>query len=130
LGVGSRAIPIGAAGLPIEAFAHFSNKVAAAFAGNESVYALSLMNELHDSNGMWKQIAQAGLNAVRKADREPLVIAPGDRWSEASKWQRFNDDFLLDDPSSRTLYKAHQYFDVDHTGTYKLRYTLSGGSRR
>ena len=32
--VGGQSIPIGAAGVPIEAFADFSNKVAAAFAGN------------------------------------------------------------------------------------------------
>ena len=74
-------IPIGTASVPIEAFADFSNKVAAAFAGNDGVYALSLMNQPHDSNGMWKQIAQAGVNAIRNADRERLVLAPGDQWS-------------------------------------------------
>ena len=42
---------IGTAGVPIEAFADFSQKVAAAFADNDAVYALSLMNEPHDSNG-------------------------------------------------------------------------------
>ena len=36
---------IGTAGVPIEAFADFSRKVAAAFAGNDAIYALSLMNE-------------------------------------------------------------------------------------
>lgn len=125
---GPAAIPIGTAGVPIEAFADFSNKVAAAFVGNDGVYGLSLMNEPHESNGLWKKIAQAGLNAIRKADRERLVLAPGDQWSEASKWRQFNDDFLLDDPSSRILYEAHQYFDANHSGTYKVDYTLSGGT--
>jgi endoglucanase len=119
---------IGTAELPVEAFADFSNKVATAFVGDDGIYALSLMNEPHDFNGMWKQIAQAGLNAIRKADRERLVLAPGDQWSEASKWQRFNNDFLLNDPSSRVIYEAHQYFDADHTGTYKVGYTLSGAT--
>ncbi len=119
---------IGTAGVPIDAFADFSHKVAAAFAGNDAVYALSLMNEPHDSNGMWKQTAQAGLDAIRKADRTRLVLAPGDQWSEASKWRRYNDDFLLDDPADRVVYEAHQYFDVDHTGTYKVGYTLNGAS--
>jgi endoglucanase len=126
--VGGTEMLIGTASVPIEAFADFSNKVAAALAGNDGVYALSLMNEPHESNGMWKQIAQAGLNAIRNADRERLVLAPGDQWSEASKWQRYNNDFLLDDPSSRILYEAHQYFDADHSGTYKVGYTLSGGT--
>ncbi len=88
---------IGTAGVPIEAFADFSQKVAAAFAGNNAVYALSLMNEPHDSQGLWKQTAQAGLDAIRAADHERLVLAPGDEWSGAWSWQRYNDDFLLND---------------------------------
>ena len=74
--------------------------VAAAFAG--CVYALSLMNEPHDSDCMSEQTAQAGLEAIRKADRERLVLAPGDQWSEASKWP------------PRVIYEAHEYFDADH----------------
>jgi len=119
---------IGTAGIPIEAFADFCHKVAAAFAGDDSIYALSLMNEPHDSMGLWRQTAQAGLDAIRSADHERLVLAPGDQWSEAAKWRRFNDDFLLDDPADRILYEAHQYFDIDHTGTYKVGYTLNGAS--
>jgi endoglucanase len=26
------------------------------------------------------------------------------------------------------MYEAHQYFDLDHSGTYKLNYTLNGAS--
>jgi endoglucanase len=119
---------IGSASLPTAAFADFSNKVAVTFAGDARIYALSLMNEPHDFGGKWKQIAQAGLDAIRTADRERLVLAPGDQWSDASKWQRFNDDFLLNDPSSSIMYEAHQYFDADHSGTYKVGYTLSGAT--
>src|SRR5580700_6971170 len=74
---------IGTAGVSIDAFADFSYKVAKAFAGDDAIYALSLMNEPHDSNGMWKQTAQAGLDAIRRADRERLVLAPGDKWGGA-----------------------------------------------
>ena len=119
---------IGTAGVPIEAFADFSRKVAAAFAGNEAVYALSLMNEPHDSQGLWKQAAQAGLDAIRTVDRNRLVLAPGDQWSGAWSWRRYNDDFLLEDPADHLMYEAHQYFDLDHSGTYKVGYTLNGAS--
>jgi endoglucanase len=119
---------IGSAGAPIEAFADFSYKVATAFAGNDAIYGLSLMNEPHDSKGMWKQTAQAGLDAIRRADRERLVLAPGDEWSSALSWRQYNDDFLLDDPAGRVMYEAHQYFDLDHTGTYKTDYMLSGAT--
>lgn len=119
---------IGTEGVPIEAFADFSGKVATAFAGNSTIYALSLMNEPHDLQGLWKQTAQAGLNAIRAADRDRLVLAPGDAWSGAWSWRDYNDDFLLDDPSEKLVYEAHQYFDLDHSGTYKFGYTLNGAS--
>lgn len=119
---------IGTAGVPIEAFADFSRKVAAAFADNDWVYALSLMNEPHDSNGLWKQTAQAGLDAIRTVDRERLVLVPGNEWSGAWSWRRYNDDFLLDDAAGRVMYEAHQYFDLDHTGFYKFGYALNAAS--
>ena len=119
---------IGTAEVSIDAFADFSYKVAKAFAGDDSIYALSLMNEPHDSTGMWKQTAQAGLDAIRRADRERLVLAPGDQWSGAWSWSEYNDDFLLDDTSNNIMYEAHQYFDINHSGTYKLGYTLNDAS--
>jgi endoglucanase len=86
------------------------------------------MNEPHDSANLWKQTAQAGLDAIRQVDRNRLVLAPGDGWSGAWSWKHFNNDFLLDDPAGRILYEAHQYFDIDHTGTYKWGYALSGAT--
>ena len=86
------------------------------------------MNEPHDSQNLWKQTAQAALDAVRRADSNRLVLAPGDQWSGAWSWKTFNDDFLLDDPAARVIYEAHQYFDIDHSGTYKLGYTLNGAT--
>jgi endoglucanase len=123
-----KATLIGTAGVPIEAFADFSHKVAAEFAGNDAVYGLSLMNEPHDSHGLWKQTAQAGLDAIRTADHERLVLAPGDQWSGAWSWRQYNDDFLLEDAADHIMYEAHQYFDLDHSGTYKVGYTLNGAS--
>jgi endoglucanase len=119
---------IGTEGVPISAFADFCYKVATAFAGDDAIYGLSLMNEPHDSQGLWKETAQAGLDAIRRADPDRLVLAPGDHWSSAYSWHQYNDDFLLHDPSSRVMYEAHQYFDADRTGTYKLDYFLSGAS--
>ena len=119
---------IGTALVPIEAFADFSYRVAKAFAGNAAIYALSLMNEPHDSNGMWKQTAQAALDAIRRADHERLVLVPGDQWSGAWSWKRYNNDLLLNDAAGHIVYEAHQYFDLDHSGTYKRGYTLEGAS--
>lgn len=119
---------IGTTRVPIESFADFSHKVAAAFAGDPAVYALSLMNEPHDSNGLWKQAAQAGLDAIRTADRDRVVLAPGDEWSGAWRWRRSNEDFVLNDPADRVIYEAHQYFDLNHSGFYELSYELNNVS--
>jgi endoglucanase len=120
---------IGTGGVPIDAFADFLSKVAKSFAGNDAIYGLSLMNEPHDSPaGLWKQTAQAGLNAIRQTDRQRLVLAPGDQWDGAMNWQLYNDNFLLDDPTGHIVYEAHQYFDSDNTGTYKVGYTQNGAT--
>lgn len=119
---------IGTGNVSVGAFADFSYKVAAAFAGEDAIYGLSLMNEPHDSKGLWKQTAQAGLDAIRRADPERLVLAPGDQWSSAYSWRQYNEDFILRDSASRVMYEAHQYFDADRTGTYKVDYSLSGAS--
>lgn len=120
---------IGTEGVSVGSFADFSYKIAAAFAGDDAIYGLSLMNEPHDSQGMWKQTAQAGLDAIRRADPDRLVLAPGDHWSSAYSWHQYNEDFLLHDPSFRVMYEAHQYFDADRTGTYKLGYSLGGATQ-
>ena len=99
---------IGTTRVPIEAFDDFWHKVAAEFAGNDAVYALSLMNEPQNCWGLWKRTAQAGLDAIRRADRKRLVLIPGDHWSDASRWQQYNDNLILDDPCSRIMYEAHQ----------------------
>jgi endoglucanase len=126
--IGGNDVLIGTSGIPIAAFADFSRKVAAAFAGNAGIYGLSLMNEPHDSKGLWKHTAQAGLDAIRSVDRDRLVLAPGDDWSGAWSWQRYNDDFLLTDNADHLIYEAHQYFDLDHSGTYKFGYAFNFAS--
>jgi endoglucanase len=121
-----REILIGTGGVSIEAFADFCRRMAGAFADNDGVYGQSLMNEPHDSRGLWKRTAQAGLSAIRGVDSKRLVLAPGDQWSGAWSWSQYNDDFLLEDPSNNLVYEAHQYFDRNGSGTYRETYDASG----
>jgi endoglucanase len=117
---------IGSGQVPIDAFADFWRRLTTEFAGDATVYAVSLMNEPHDSGGLWKSVAQAGLEAIRRIDRQRLVLAPGDQWSGAWSWKRFNNNFLLDDPTGNLVYEAHQYFDADRSGKYRENYADSG----
>jgi endoglucanase len=113
---------VGSAEVPNAAFADFWRRMAIAFKHQPNIFAFSLMNEPFDMEGTWPAAAQAGLDAIRKMDATRLVLAPGDQWSGAWSWRRFNDDFVLNDPAGRVIYEAHQYFDADHSGTYEKDY--------
>ena len=59
---------IGSPQVPVSAFDDFWNKFAGYFRNETAIYAYSLMNEPHDTNGTWKDTAQAGLNSLRQVD--------------------------------------------------------------
>jgi endoglucanase len=121
-------VRIGSPGVPYNAFGDFWRRLAEQFVDEPAIYAFSLMNEPHDSEGTWKLAAQIGLDAIRQSDQNRLVLVPGDAWSGAASWQKYNSDFLLHDPTGNIIYEAHQYFDLDHSGTYKVGYVLNGAN--
>jgi endoglucanase len=116
---------IGSAEVPDAAFADFWKRTASAFAGEPAVYAFSLMNEPHDTNGVWGRTAQVGLDAIRSIEPRRLVLVPGDHWTGAWSWKRFNNAFSVHDASDMVIYEAHQYFDSDHSGVYRQSYEQS-----
>jgi endoglucanase len=116
---------IGGEEVPYTAFGDFWKRTASAFAEEPAVYAYSLMNEPHDMNGAWRNAAQAGLDAIRSIEPQRLVLVPGDHWTGAWSWKRFNNDFSVHDASDKVVYEAHQYFDLDHSGTYRHDYQQS-----
>jgi endoglucanase len=116
---------IGSAEVPDAAFGDFWKRTASAFAGEPAVYGFSLMNEPHDMNGAWSRAAQVGLDAIRSIEPQRLVLVPGDHWTGAWSWKRFNDDFSVHDGSGRVIYEAHQYFDPDRSGLYRQSYDQS-----
>ena len=100
---------IGSVEVPDAAFGDFWKRTASAFAGEPAVYGFSLMNEPHDMNGAWSRAAQVGLDAIRSIEPQQLVLVPGDHWTGAWSWKRFNDHFSVHDGSGRVIYEAHQY---------------------
>jgi endoglucanase len=117
---------IGTSQVPNSTFTDFWTKLANHYKNESTIYAFSLMNEPHDTNGTWPAAAQAGLNGVRSVDKTHLVMVPGDGWSGAWSWKMNNANLLLNDPSNNLMYEAHQYFDRDNSGTYKESYDASG----
>lgn len=116
---------IGSSQVPTAAFKDFWTKLAAHYKNEKAIYAFSLMNEPHDTNGTWTATAQAGLDGVRSSDTAHLVLVPGDAWSGAWSWKQNNGNLLLKDPSNNLMYEAHQYFDRDSSGTYNETYDAS-----
>ncbi len=117
---------IGSSQVPASAFTDFWRKLADHYKNETAIYAFSLMNEPHDTNGTWPATAQAGLDGVRNSDMTHPVLVPGDGWSGAWTWTQNNAGLLLKDPANNLLYEAHQYFDRDGSGTYAESYDSSG----
>jgi hypothetical protein len=71
----------------------------------------------------WKAISQSVLNAIRVNQDDKLVLIPGDSWSSANRWISVHGPAAwIQDPANNFAYEAHQYFDSDESGTYRLSY--------
>jgi len=119
---------IGTPEVPNEAFADAWRRLAERWKDEPAVFAYGIMNEPHQNNGLWKPAAQAAVDAIRSVDMRTAIFACGDGWSGAHSWKKINRDFILDDPANQLVYEAHQYFDHDHSGTYRRDYDGEGAT--
>jgi len=117
---------IGSAAVPNAAFADFWRKLAGHYQGESAIWAYGLMNEPHDTGGLWPAAAQAGADGIRAVDRAHTLLVAGDCWSGAWSWQACNATLSVSDPAHNIMYEAHQYFDADSSGTYPQSYGASG----
>lgn len=119
---------IGSPRVPNAAFADFWRRFAAHLKDEPSLYAFSLVNEPHDTQGLWPAAAQAAVDAIRTVDRDHHILVPGDGWSGAPNWPTSNPNLWITDPSNKIVYEAHLYFDRDRSGQYKKSYDEEKGS--
>jgi len=119
---------IGTEAVPITAFADLWRRLAERYHDERDLFGYGLMNEPQLELAPWTAAAQAAVDAIRTVDRIHTITACGVGWSGAHSWPEANGGFLLRDPAGNLLYEAHQYFDVDHSGTYRLDYDRSGVS--
>lgn len=117
---------IGSAAVPNSAFTDFWRRLAGHYGGETAIYAYGLMNEPHDTNGLWPAAAQAGVDGIRAVDMTHAILVPGDGWSGAWSWQQHNANLSVRDPANNFMYEAHQYFDDNHSGTYDASYDQEG----
>jgi len=100
------------------ALADFWGKMSAHYVNNTAIFAYDLMNEPHNMQNRWQNIAQASVNAIRLNDQVHAVIVAGGGWSTALHWEQFNANLTVTDSANNLLFEAHQYFDADSSGRY------------
>ncbi|MCA8986149.1 MAG: cellulase family glycosylhydrolase, partial [Planctomycetaceae bacterium] len=114
--------------VPNAAFADVWKQLATHFRDQDERLAYGIMNEPHGTKGLWKAAAQAAVDAIRSVDQKHIITVCGDGWSGAHSWQKYNKDLILQDPTGKLVYEAHQYFDKDNSGTYKRSYDSDGAT--
>lgn len=111
---------IGTDNVPISAYQNFLERIAKRWKDQQGLYAYDIMNEPHGADEYWPAAAQAGIDAIRKHDRERPLFIEGNFWSSAYLWPKFNDPLLqLKDPSDKLIFSAHLYIDKHGNGQYK-----------
>lgn len=110
---------IGSDDVPNTAFADIWTRLAQEFANIDAVHGYGLMNEPHDTNGLWHQAAQFGVDGIRVVDSKRYIYVAGDRWSNSQLWAHVNPEPFVVDPNDKIVYEAHIYFDDDFSGRYR-----------
>ncbi|GGJ95979.1 glycoside hydrolase family 5 protein [Pseudomonas matsuisoli] len=107
--------------VPMDAYRNLMERIALRWGNNPAVYAYDIMNEPHGgADKYWFEMAQTGIDAIRKYDRKNTLYIEGRRYSSAYHWPKYNDDLLnLKDPSDNIVYSAHMYVDQNSSGLYK-----------
>lgn len=113
---------IGTAEVPIESFADVWRRLALALGDHPALSGYGLMNEPHNTNGLWPEAALAASQAIRQIDQTHWIYVAGDRYSSAWHWPKSNtrliDDPWMRDPRNNLIYEAHMYLDRDTSGMY------------
>ncbi len=92
------------------------------FRDDENIYAYGIMNEPHDMGKYsWDPMAQAVVDTIRANGDNTAITIPHDNWTGAHSWPADREPWIHD-PADHLFYEAHQYFDVDSSGTYKKTY--------
>ena len=112
---------IGSGKVTVDHYRQLMQRVAERWHYAPALYAYDLMNEPHDeADRLWPQVAQAGIDAIRKVDSKRLIIVEGRDWASAARWPQNNNALLaLKDPSNNLVFSAHLYLDGNASGVYK-----------
>ncbi len=123
--------------VPNSAFADFWSRVANEYKDNPRVI-FNLMNEPNTMpTEQWVSAANAAIAGIRDAGAENLILVPGNAWTGAWTWNQNwygtpNAIAMLNivDPANNFAFDAHQYLDIDGSGTSQTIVSATIGSQR
>lgn len=128
--------PLGSSELPASALADFWVRLGTATSGLSRA-GYDLMNEPHDLPGgalAWEAASAQAAGVIRAMDASNPIFVGGYDWSSVASFPSTHPKPWVDVPG--VVYNAHQYFDADHSGTYRQSYVevdasirARGGSR-
>jgi endoglucanase len=111
---------IGTDDVPISAYQDLMERIVKRWGESKAIYAWDLMNEPHsEADQYWPQVAQAGIDSVRKYDSARPIYVEGRFYSSSFRWPKLNDPLLdLVDPADNLVFSAHVYIDHNSSGLY------------
>ena len=120
---------LGDAGM-LDAFANVWRRIGRSFRSVPGLLGFDLMNEPVDvtpvghlsPEAVWRKASQAAVVAIRGTGDRRLVLVEGYDWAGAQVWTEQNPTPWIHDPAHNVRYEAHQYFDIDYSGTYSMTY--------
>jgi len=127
---------LGTAKLPLSSFADVWRRLSVHFRSNTAVVGYGLMNEPAEMASarstpprvLWERASQAAVTAIRANRDQRWVMVSAYPWGSVWSFGASHPRAWIRDPARRVRYEAHQYFDHDNSGTYRLGY--AGESRQ
>ncbi len=123
--IGGTTQTLGEGTLTKEHFADVWKKLASEFKDFTNIWGYDIMNEPHGLGlGVWKEGAQAAIDAIRAVDTKTPIVVEGESFASASTWPKTGGNLIdLVDPNNNLVFSAHCYFDATKEGHYnKLVY--------
>jgi hypothetical protein len=110
-------------------FADLWTRLSTVFRDDPAVVGYGLMNEPHDLPAVsgvsgkerWQQAQQAALTAIRATGDVTCVLVSGYSWSSMAGWDVGQPPYITD-PANNFRWEAHDYWDLDSSGTYATSY--------
>lgn len=109
---------VGSAAVPREALFDVWKRIASVLGSHPALHGYGLMNEPFRTQGLWHEVAQAGIDGIRSVDQRHKIYVAGEGFSNTRTWGTLNPVPFVRDPSNLEVYEGHIYLDYGGSGKY------------